>query len=67
MSREQDIENIIKLLDGKVASGTSRINLKVSDVASEGEVKEVHHHGRCDVGSAWAMGTVKNPECIDSE
>ena len=31
----------------------------------DGEVREVHHHGRCDVGSAWAKGTVKNPECVD--
>ena len=28
-------------------------------------LKEVHHNGSCDVGSAWAKGTVKNPECID--
>jgi len=44
MASEKDIENLMKMLDGKV---------------------EVHHHGRCDVGSAWAKGTVKNPECID--
>lgn len=65
MSKEQDIENIINLLDGKVSSGTSRINIKVSDAVSDGEAKEIHHHGRCDVGSAWAKGTVKNPECVD--
>ena len=35
------------------------------DAFADGEIKEVHHHGRCDVGSAWAKGTVKNPECID--
>ena len=61
----KDIENIINMLDGKVAAGTSRINLNVSDGVKDGEVREVHHHGRCDVGSAWAKGTVKNPECVD--
>lgn len=66
MAKEQDIDNIINLLDGKASSGTSRINLNVSDNFSDGEVREVYHHGRCDVGSAWAKGTVKNPECIDA-
>ena len=65
MASEKDIENIINMLDGKVAAGTSRINLNVSDGVKDGEVREVHHHGRCDVGSAWAKGTVKNPECVD--
>ena len=57
--------SLVQLLDGKVAAGTSRINLNVSDGVKDGEVREVHHHGRCDVGSAWAKGTVKNPECVD--
>ena len=67
MASEKDIENIINMLDGKVAAGTSRINLNVTatDAFADGEIKEVHHHGRCDVGSAWAKGTVKNPECVD--
>ena len=65
MASEKDIENIINMLDGKVAAGTSRINLNVSNGVKDGEVREVHHHGRCDVGSAWAKGTVKNPECVD--
>ena len=39
--------------------------LLISDGVKDGEVREVHHHGRCDVGSAWAKGTVKNPECVD--
>ena len=60
MASEKDIENIINMLDGKVAAGTSRINLNVSDGVKDGEVREVHH-----VGSAWAKGTVKNPECVD--
>lgn len=27
------------------------------------QVKEVYHHGRCDVGSPWAKETVKNFDC----
>lgn len=65
MASEKDIENLIKMLDGKVQSGTSRINVVASDNVADGEVKEIHHHGRCDVGSAWAKETVKNSECID--
>ena len=65
MASEKDIENLMKMLDGKVKAGTSRINVTATDAFADGEIKEVHHHGRCDVGSAWAKGTVKNPECID--
>ena len=65
MASEKDIENLMKMLDGKVEAGTSRINVTATDAFADGEIKEGHHHGRCDVGSAWAKGTVKNPECID--
>ncbi|MFR4318729.1 MAG: hypothetical protein ACLT2Z_04445 [Eubacterium sp.] len=46
MASEKDIENLIKMLDGKVQSGTSRINVVASDNVADGEVKEIHHHGR---------------------
>ena len=62
---EKDIENLMKMLDGQVQAGTSRINVTASDNIQSGEIKKVSHHGRCDVGSAWAKGTVKNPECVD--
>ena len=65
MSNEKDIENLIKLLDSKTESGVSRINVKSTENIEEGTIKEIHHHGRCDVGSAWAKGTVTNPECVD--
>ena len=39
MASEKDIENIINMLDGKVAAGTSRINLNVSDGVKDGEVR----------------------------
>lgn len=65
MASEKDIENLIKLLDGKAESGVSRINVKVSEDVESGTSAEVYHHGRCDVGSPWAKGTVKNSDCQD--
>ncbi|MCI8507044.1 MAG: hypothetical protein HFJ06_00570 [Lachnospiraceae bacterium] len=59
--KDQDIENIIKLLDEKVSAGVSRIKVDVSE--GEDSVKEVYHHGRCDVGSPWATGKVRNFDC----
>lgn len=63
MENYQDIENIIELLDSRMESGVSRINLHVDDSVGDGDVAERYHHGRCDVGSPWANGTVKNFDC----
>lgn len=56
---EKDIENIIKLLDEKTEAGVGRIKVNVSEHQAEGSVEEVHHHGRCDVGSPWSTGTIR--------
>ena len=63
MINEKDIENIIKLLDEKTEAGVGRIKVNVSENQVEGSVEEVHHHGRCDVGSPWATGKVRNFDC----
>lgn len=60
---EQEIARIIEMLDEKVEAGASRIKVTISEEQAADSVKEVYHHGRCDVGSPWAKGTVKNPEC----
>ena len=60
---EQDIQNIIDILDGKVEDGASRIKINMSEDENDAAVKEVYHHGRCDVGSPWAKGTVRNFDC----
>lgn len=60
---EQDIANIIDILDGKVEAGVSRIKINISEGQEADSVKEVYHHGRCDVGSPWSKGTVKNFDC----
>lgn len=61
MENYEDVEKIIELLDGKMGvAGINRINLHVEDTVKAGEVAEVYHHGRCDVGSPWAKGTAGN-------
>lgn len=51
-----DIERVIAMLDGFVASEESRMKIDVSDEAADGEVIKKYHHGRCDIGSPWANG-----------
>lgn len=49
------VDDIINILDNYVASGGSRMKLKV--VEGDGKViSKQYHHGRCDVGSPWAKG-----------
>lgn len=61
--QELKIEDIINMLDTKTADGVSRIKVTVSDEQKEGIVSTKYHHGRCDVGSPWAKGTVRNFGC----
>lgn len=65
MATEKEINDLIKMLDGKIESGEGRVRVRVSDDVDAGEMVSVHHHGRCDVGSAWATGKVKNEDCVD--
>ncbi|MCM1535217.1 MAG: hypothetical protein NC126_04770 [Clostridium sp.] len=52
---EQDLEAIISLLDQYSEAGGSRMKLNV--VEGDGEIIDrKYHHGRCDIGSPWAMG-----------
>lgn len=57
---ERSISEIIELLDQHMEGDTARLTLRVSDEVADGTVKEQYHHGRCDVGSPWALGTVTN-------
>ncbi len=61
--QEQEIDDIIHMLDSKTESGVSRIKVNVSDEQQEGTVNTQSHHGRCDVGSPWSKGTVRNFGC----
>lgn len=61
--QEQEIDDIIRMLDSKTTDGVSRIKVNVSDEQQEGTVNTQYHHGRCDVGSPWSKGTVRNFGC----
>ena len=60
MYTEQDLDEIIRMLDAKVDDYISRITVKVEEAEALQKKKEKHHHGRCDIGSPWADGTVGN-------
>lgn len=62
-----NIDELIKMIDGKMNSGVSRLKVGFTEELESGEKKEAYHHGRCDVGSPWATGTVGNCDAIDSE
>ena len=53
---EQDIENVLKLLDGFGQSEVSRLKVTTSEELEQGETVGRHHLGRCDIGSPWATG-----------
>lgn len=61
--QEREIEDIINMLDTKTAGGVSRIKVNMSEEQKEGIVSTEYHHGRCDVGSPWAKGSVRNFGC----
>lgn len=59
----EEIEEVIKMLDLKTQEGVSRIGVHRVETEREDFVREVHHHGRCDVGSPFADGSVGNFGC----
>ncbi|MDE7206973.1 MAG: hypothetical protein K2N90_07430 [Lachnospiraceae bacterium] len=61
--QEMEIEDVVKMLDEKTLGGVSRIKVEVSGEQEEGTVSTAYHHGRCDVGSPWAKGSVRNFGC----
>lgn len=63
MPTDKEIEDVINLLDGKTLEGVSRIGIHRVETEREDYVREVHHHGRCDVGSPFADGSVGNFGC----
>jgi hypothetical protein len=60
MPTDKEIEEIINMLDRKNEEGVSRIGVHRQETEREDFVKEVHHHGRCDVGSPFASADFKN-------
>ena len=60
MPTDREIEEVINMLDGKTSEGVSRIGIHRVETEREDFVKEVHHHGRCDVGSPFASASLCN-------
>lgn len=61
--QEMEIDDIVNMLDERTRGGVSRIKVEMSDVQNAGTVSTAYHHGRCDVGSPWAKGSVRNFGC----
>lgn len=65
---KENIDDVIKMLDGMVEKEVSRIKIETSGAIREGEAERTYHHGRCDVGSPFATGKLfdlEPPECGD--
>lgn len=58
---EEDIENVLKLLDGFGDSDVGRMKIKIDEDTMPGGYTFDYHHGRCDIGSPYARG-----ECFDA-
>ena len=67
MDNIDNIDELINMIDGNMENGVSRLKVGFSEELESGVKKEAYHHGRCDVGSPWATGTVGNCDAIDSE
>lgn len=62
---KDDIDAIVDMIDSKLSAGTGRLKVSFSEDMEKGIVKENYHHGRCDVGSPWADGSVSNCDMTD--
>ena len=60
-----DIDAIVEMIDAKLSAGTGRLKVSFSEDIGSGVVRESYHHGRCDVGSPWADGSVSNCDVTD--
>lgn len=63
---KENIDDVIRMLDGMADKEISRMKIETSDEVEEGEMKRAYHHGRCDVGSPFASGKLfdlEPPEC----
>lgn len=65
MENKDEIEAVMNMIDKKMTGGTSRLSVSFDGENAPGEAREIHHHGRCDVGSPWAKGTVGNCDAVD--
>lgn len=52
-----NVDDVVELLDQFAMSETGRMKVSVSERIEPGDIKREYHLGRCDIGSAFAMGT----------
>lgn len=64
-TKTDEINDVIELINASMNSGISRLSVNASDKVESGESVAMYHHGRCDIGSPWAKGTVTNCDMID--
>jgi len=60
-----EIDDYLNIVEAQMNKGVSRLKVTATESIEDGDVKEIHHHGRCDVGSPWAKGTVTNCDAVD--
>lgn len=53
---KENIDDVVRMLDGMVSKEISRMKIEISDELVEGQEKRAYHHGRCDIGSPFATG-----------
>lgn len=53
---KENIDDVIRILDGMTEKEISRMKIETSEKIKEGEAERAYHHGRCDVGSPFATG-----------
>ena len=51
MATDKQLDDFIAMMDQKIDDNVGRIKVNTSETQEAGTVCEVHHHGRCDVGS----------------
>jgi hypothetical protein len=62
-----DVDEVLELIEQQMNNGVSRLKVQASDDLEAGKSERAYHLGRCDVGSPWAKGTVRNCDYIDME
>ncbi len=60
-----EVDELIEMIDNKMSNGVSRLSVGFSEDLQTGVKREAYHHGRCDVGSPWAKGTISNCDVTD--
>lgn len=64
-NNDREIDEIVNMIESSMEKGVSRLHVGFTDELQRENIKEEYHHGRCDVGSPWAKGTVNNCESVD--